>query len=97
MPNIETHAPVLTLREVSRYLHVHPSTIYKLLRNGRLPAFKIGSDWRFNVEAIDRWRHTMEAGDAEASEANGSNGRAAPSGSSPAAAKRPAGDKGGRT
>jgi len=21
-----------------------------------LPAFKVGSDWRFNIESIDRWR-----------------------------------------
>jgi hypothetical protein len=27
-----------------------------------LPAFRVGSDWRFNVEAIDRWRAAMEEG-----------------------------------
>jgi excisionase family DNA binding protein len=37
------------------YLRVHPSTIYKLLRSGELPGFKVGSDWRFNTELIDRW------------------------------------------
>ena len=35
---------------------LHPSTIYHLLRRGKLPAFKVGSDWRFSREAIDRWR-----------------------------------------
>jgi excisionase family DNA binding protein len=35
---------------------VHRSTIYRLLKKGQLPGFKIGSDWRFNVEAIDQWR-----------------------------------------
>jgi len=25
------------------------------LKKGQLPGFKIGSDWRFNVEAIDQW------------------------------------------
>jgi len=46
---------VMTVKELSEYLRVHPSTVYKLLRRGEVPAFRIGSDWRFNAEAIDRW------------------------------------------
>ena len=53
---------IITVREVSDYLRVHPSTIYRLLRERQLPAFRVGSDWRFNVEAIDRWRASMEEG-----------------------------------
>lgn len=49
-------ARVLTVRELAEYLRVHPSTIYRLLKARRLPGFRIGSDWRFNVEAVDRWR-----------------------------------------
>jgi excisionase family DNA binding protein len=49
-------AKVITVNELAVYLHVHRSTLYRLLSKGQLPAFKIGSDWRFNVEAIDRWR-----------------------------------------
>ena len=49
-------AKVLTVNELSEYLRVHRSTIYRLLKKGQLPGFKIGSDWRFNVEAIDEWR-----------------------------------------
>ncbi len=51
-----TAPKVLTVRELSNYLRVHPSTIYRLLKKGQLPGFKVGSDWRFNIEAIDRWR-----------------------------------------
>jgi excisionase family DNA binding protein len=47
---------VLTVRELATYLHVHQTTIYRLLKNRELPAFKVGSDWRFNVETIDQWR-----------------------------------------
>src|SRR5712671_6606065 len=43
---------------VAEYLRVHPSTIYRLLRQRKLPAFKVGSDWRFSREAIDHWRLT---------------------------------------
>ena len=49
---------VMTVREVSAYLRVHPSTVYRLLEVviRKIPAFHIGSDWRFNIEEIDRWR-----------------------------------------
>ena len=53
---------VLTVGELSEYLRGHRSTVYRLLKSGRLPGFKIGSDWRFNVEAIDRWRLHQGAG-----------------------------------
>ena len=47
---------VMTVREVAAYLSVHPSTIYRLLKRNQIPAFHVGSDWRFNIEAIDHWR-----------------------------------------
>jgi excisionase family DNA binding protein len=46
---------VMIVKDLSEYLRVHPSTVYKLLRRGELPAFRIGSDRRFNAEVIDRW------------------------------------------
>ncbi len=58
----EVVARVMTVADVSAYLRVHPSTVYRLLKRNELPAFRVGSDWRFNVEAIDRWRAQMEAG-----------------------------------
>ncbi|MDO8433564.1 MAG: helix-turn-helix domain-containing protein [Candidatus Binatus sp.] len=56
---------VLTVQEVSSYLRVHPSTIYRMLRRHQLPAFRVGSDWRFTVEAIDKWREHVESGISE--------------------------------
>jgi excisionase family DNA binding protein len=44
----------MTVAEVAAYFQVHPTTIYNLLRRGKLPAFKIGSDWRFDKDAIDK-------------------------------------------
>ena len=55
-------ATVMTLEEVADYLRVHPSTIYRLLKKKQLPAFKVGSDWRFNLESIDKWRAEAEQG-----------------------------------
>ncbi len=51
-----TPTRLVTVKELSNYLRVHPSTIYRLLKRGDLPALKLGSDWRFSLEAIDRWR-----------------------------------------
>jgi excisionase family DNA binding protein len=55
MPN-QTAPAILTVGELAKYLRVHRSTIYRLLKRRELPAFKIGSDWRFNAAQIDRWR-----------------------------------------
>ena len=46
---------VMTVREVAAYLQVHPITIYRLVRRDQIPAFHVGSDWRFNIKAIDHW------------------------------------------
>ena len=46
---------IMTVRELADYLRVHPMTIYRQLKCGQLPAFRVGGDWRFDVEAIDRW------------------------------------------
>jgi excisionase family DNA binding protein len=64
-------AKVLTVGELSGYLRVHRSTIYRLLKRGELPGFKIGSDWRFNVEAIDEWRLQQSASQLEEIRLNG--------------------------
>lgn len=52
---------VLTLREVAAFLKVHPNTIYRLARTGKLPAFKIGTDWRFQRSAVESWASRRDA------------------------------------
>jgi excisionase family DNA binding protein len=47
---------VMTVKELASYLQVHTSTIYRLLARGLLPGYKVGSDWRFNFEDIEKWR-----------------------------------------
>ena len=46
---------IMTLQELADYLHCARSTIYRMLREGSIPAFKLGSDWRFFKVEIDRW------------------------------------------
>jgi excisionase family DNA binding protein len=64
-------ARVMNLSELSGYLRVHRSTVYRLLKRGALPGFKIGSDWRFNIEAIDDWRMHQSATQWDALRADG--------------------------
>jgi len=46
---------ILTVPMLARYLRCHPSTIYRLLKGKEIPAFKIGSDWRFQKSVIENW------------------------------------------
>ena len=46
---------IMTLREVAKYLGLHIMTVYKLTREGRVPAAKIGGQWRFKRDVLDDW------------------------------------------
>jgi len=48
-------ADILTIEELSKYLRVSKSTLYKLVREGRIPSQKVGRHWRFHKDNIDRW------------------------------------------
>jgi excisionase family DNA binding protein len=46
---------LLTPKEVCEMLHIHRATLYKLIRKGKLPSFKIGGDWRFRTDLLESW------------------------------------------
>ena len=46
------HQQVLTLEEVPGVLRVQLTMVYRLLRKREIPAFKLGSDWRFSQASI---------------------------------------------
>jgi excisionase family DNA binding protein len=46
---------VLTIDELSSYVKVPKSTLYRLARNGGIPCQKVGKHWRFHKEAVDSW------------------------------------------
>ena len=46
---------IMTTKEVASYLNIHPLTVNKYAREGKIPAFKIGTDWRFHKLYIERW------------------------------------------
>jgi excisionase family DNA binding protein len=43
---------LVTAKELSQFLKLSESTIYKLVSNGEIPGFKIGDSWRFELEEI---------------------------------------------
>lgn len=45
----------MTLEEVAKYLKLKPQTIYGWAQNGRIPAAKLGKEWRFKKSVIDKW------------------------------------------
>lgn len=46
---------VMTLNEVAEYLRIPRSTVYKLVREGRIPGQKIGRQWRFRRAVVEQW------------------------------------------
>ncbi len=46
---------IMTIEEVARYLSLHELTVRRLARNGEIPAFKIGRQWRVKKALLDRW------------------------------------------
>ncbi len=47
-------ANIVKAKELSHYLKLSESTIYKLAMDGELPGFKIGKSWRFDMDEINK-------------------------------------------
>ena len=46
---------ILTVEEVAAYLKLTPATIYTWAQTGKIPAAKLGKEWRFRKSVIDAW------------------------------------------
>ena len=45
----------LTVDEVAKRFGVNTTTVYRLVQRGKLPAFKIGNQWRFSERRLEEW------------------------------------------
>jgi len=45
----------LTTEEVLEYLQVNLRTVYRLIKAGKIPAVRVGRQWRFRTRDIDAW------------------------------------------
>lgn len=51
-----THnSALLTTKDLQALINVDKSTIYRMAEDGRIPAIKVGRQWRFPVDEIERW------------------------------------------
>jgi excisionase family DNA binding protein len=53
---------VMTIDDLSSYLKVSKSTLYKLAQEGKVPGQKVGRHWRFHRAVIDHWLGHKEDG-----------------------------------
>ena len=61
---------LMTVKDVATYLSVTERTVYRLVKDHRLPAYKVGGQWRFKADMIESWMQNDGAMDdlAKASE-----------------------------
>ena len=50
---------VLTAEEAAEYLRMALSTLYRTMREGKIPCFKVGNLWRFKRSVLDQWMERM--------------------------------------
>lgn len=60
----------LTVKDAAVELGVSMSTIYRMLKRGELTGWKIGSDWRFNIEDFEQWRRQHPIGQVDTAKHN---------------------------
>ncbi len=52
----------LTVKQVSSYLQISVAKVYQMAQSGEIPCCRLGQQWRFDREEIDRWmRRTVKA------------------------------------
>lgn len=53
--NIDSSIKLLTLREAASLLKISQRTLHRMIQKGRIPAFKIGSQWRILESRFEEW------------------------------------------
>jgi excisionase family DNA binding protein len=52
---------LLTLSEAANLLQVSTRTLQRMIRNGELPAFKVGGQWRLRETQLRQWVESRES------------------------------------
>jgi len=60
----------LTTEEVLEYLQVNLRTVYRLIKAGKIPAVRVGRQWRFRKRDIDAWLETQRPRSARSTPAS---------------------------
>lgn len=46
---------IMTVKDVASYLKLNERTVYRMAASGRIPAFKVGGSWRFQMAELQQW------------------------------------------
>jgi excisionase family DNA binding protein len=57
---MDTYPEIMTVPQLAEYLQCDKSTIYRLIKNGEIPAFRVGANWRFRREMLEGWLQRQE-------------------------------------
>ena len=52
---VENKKSLMTPEDVASYLSISPRTVYDYAQKGKIPAIKIGGQWRFREDDISQW------------------------------------------
>ena len=53
--NAGQREPLLSVEDLARTLQVTTGTVYRLVREDGLPGVRVGGQWRFRREELERW------------------------------------------
>ncbi len=69
----------LTAKEASAFLKITTQTLYRLIKEDDLPAFRVASEWRFEQSSLETWvMDKMIIGDQKTSENKANKGNVQP-------------------
>ena len=58
---VASNGCIMTVHDIANYLRLSEAKVYKLAKDGQLPALRVGKSWRFRKDLIDEWmRREME-------------------------------------
>lgn len=69
--NLEITDRWLSVQEIAQYLGISKETVYRWLDSKKIPAHKIGKQWKFQLLEIETW---VKTGGASSSQMERSNG-----------------------
>ncbi|KJS81931.1 MAG: DNA-binding protein [Peptococcaceae bacterium BICA1-8] len=60
---METDNKILTVSQVAKYLQISEVTTYKLVQEGKIPAFKVGRHWRIVKDDLNEFIEKQKNGE----------------------------------
>ena len=53
--NVGENYSIMTVRDVASYLRLSEAKVYRLVKEGSVPSFRLGKSWRFRRDLLDEW------------------------------------------